>query len=399
MTTSMCSLRAVVKPCRICDRFQLQRQNNQVMGNPESRTLTMSEKMSENRSPSMSQNTPPSHSLMTPEQCREVAEAIRVQIGRVIVGQHQLVHDVLVCLLAEGHILLEGVPGLGKTQMLRTLADAVAMPWSRIQFTPDLMPADIVGTQVLHQGADGSRNLQFRPGPITANLILADEVNRATPKTQAAMLEAMQERAVTVAGETRPLPRPFLVMATQNPVEMEGTYPLPEAQLDRFMLKTLVPFPSADELVAVVERTTGSATPTVDAVCDAATLQAMISLTRSVPVPDHCVRHAVDLVVATHPEGAGSQGRTSPDLIKRYVRFGASPRGVQALILGAKATALLDGRPNVSTDDVRSVARAALRHRINVGYEATADGIGPDKLIEAVLHAVEVPGSGVRGAP
>ncbi len=347
----------------------------------------------------MTDDTATKHGTITPEQCRETAEAIRSQIARVIVGQQGLVQDVLVCLLAEGHILLEGVPGLGKTQLLRTLADAVDMPWSRIQFTPDLMPADIVGTQVLHQAEDGSRSLQFRPGPITANLILADEVNRATPKTQAAMLEAMQERAVTVAGETRPLPRPFLVMATQNPVEMEGTYPLPEAQLDRFMLKTIVPFPSADELVAVVERTTGSVAPTVDPVCDAATLQAMIALTRSVPVPDHCVRHAVDLVVATHPEGSGSEGRTSPDLVKRYVRFGASPRGVQALILGAKATALLEGRPNVSTDDVRAVAVPALRHRVNVGYEATADGIGADQLIDAVLHATEVPGSGVRGAP
>jgi len=281
---------------------------------------------------------------MTPDRCREVAEAIRSEIARVIVGQQSLVQDVLVCLLAEGHILVEGVPGLGKTQLLRTLADAVNMPWSRIQFTPDLMPADIVGTQVLHQDEDGNRSLEFRPGPITANLILADEVNRATPKTQAAMLEAMQERAVTVAGETRALPRPFLVMATQNPVEMEGTYPLPEAQLDRFMLKTLVPFPSADDLVAVVERTTGSTTPTVNPVCDAATLQAMITLTRSVPVPDHCVRHAVDLVVATHPE---SEADASPDLVRRYVRFGASPRGVQAMILAAKASALLDGRPNV----------------------------------------------------
>ncbi len=331
---------------------------------------------------------------MTADECRRIAEAIRTEIGKVIVGQRQLVNDVLICLLAEGHVLLEGVPGLGKTQLLRTLADVVSMPWSRIQFTPDLMPADIVGTQVLHESEDGARELRFRPGPITANLILADEVNRATPKTQAAMLEAMQERAVTVGGETRALPRPFLVMATQNPIEMEGTYPLPEAQLDRFMFKSMVPFPTADELVAVAERTTGSMTPTVETVTDAGTLRAMIELTRSVPVPDHCLRHAVDLVVATHPESG-----TGPELVSQYVRFGASPRGVQALTLGAKATALLDGRPNVSTDDVRAVAVSALRHRVNVGYEATADGVGADQIITSVLDAIPIPGSGVRGAP
>ncbi len=331
---------------------------------------------------------------MSAEACREIALRIRAEIGKVIVGQQELVRDVLVCLLAEGHVLLEGVPGLGKTMLLRTLADVVAMPWSRIQFTPDLMPADIVGTQVLHESEDGTRELRFRPGPITANLVLADEVNRATPKTQAAMLEAMQERAVTVGGETRILPRPFLVMATQNPIEMEGTYPLPEAQLDRFMFKSMVPFPSADELVTVAERTTGTVTPTVESVADGATLRAMIALTRSVPIPDHCVRHAVDLVVATHPGG-----ERAPEAVSRYVRFGASPRGVQALTLGAKATALLDGRPNVSTDDIRAVAVPALRHRVNVGYEATADGVDADQLIDAVLDAVPIPGSGVRGAP
>ena len=331
---------------------------------------------------------------MTAEECRDIALRIRAEIGKVIVGQQELVRDVLVCLLSEGHVLLEGVPGLGKTMLLRTLADVVSMPWSRIQFTPDLMPADIVGTQVLHESENGARELRFRPGPITANLILADEVNRATPKTQAAMLEAMQERAVTVGGETRLLPRPFLVMATQNPIEMEGTYPLPEAQLDRFMFKSMVPFPSADELVTVAERTTGTVTPTVEAVTDGETLRTMIALTRSVPIPDHCVRHAVDLVVATHPGG-----ETAPEVVSRYVRFGASPRGVQALTLGAKATALLDGRPNVSTDDIRAVAVPALRHRVNVGYEATADGVGADQLIDAVLAAVPIPGSGVRGAP
>lgn len=331
---------------------------------------------------------------MTPEQCAETAAAIASEIGRVIVGQRELVNDVLHSLLAEGHILLEGVPGLGKTQLLKTLAESLALPWSRIQFTPDLMPADIVGTQILHQGEDGSRDLRFRPGPITANLVLADEVNRATPKTQAAMLEAMQERAVTVAGETRLLPRPFMVMATQNPVEMEGTYPLPEAQLDRFLLKAIVPFPSADELVTVIERTTGATVVEPRPVCDAATLQSMVALTREVPVPDHVVRHAVDLVIATHP---GQE--TATDEVNRYVRYGASPRGVQALILTGKARAVLSGRPSVSIDDVRAAAPAALRHRLVVGYEATADGTSADEIVSAVLDRVPEPTSGIRGAP
>ena len=330
---------------------------------------------------------------MTPEECAEKVAAIEAEIGRVIVGQRELISDVMRCLLAEGHVLLEGVPGLGKTQLLKTLAESIDMPWSRIQFTPDLMPADIVGTQILHQGEDGSRELQFRPGPITANLVLADEVNRATPKTQAAMLEAMQERAVTVAGETRPLPRPFMVMATQNPLEMEGTYPLPEAQLDRFLLKAVVPFPSADELTTIIERTTGAVTVESKPVCDAATLQQMVALTREVPVPDHVVRHAVDIVIASHPGG-----ESAPGAVNRYVRFGASPRGVQAMILVGKARALMDGRPSVSVDDVRAAAPAALRHRLVIGYEATADATTADDLVQAVLDGVAEPSSGIRGA-
>jgi len=331
---------------------------------------------------------------MTPEQCAETVSAIEAEIGRVIVGQDRLVSDVLLCLLAEGHVLVEGVPGLGKTVMLKALAESLDLPWSRIQFTPDLMPADIVGTQILHQGADGSRDLRFRPGPITSNLVLADEVNRATPKTQAAMLEAMQERAVTVAGETRPLPRPFMVMATQNPLEMEGTYPLPEAQLDRFLFKVIVPFPSAEDLVTVIERTTQSSIPTPNQVCNGETLSEMIALVRQMPVPDHVVRHAVDIVVASHP--TRSDG---PEAIRRYVRFGASPRGVQAMILTAKARALMDGRPSVSVDDVRAGAKPALRHRLVVGYEATADATTTDDLIDTILESVAEPASGIRGAP
>jgi MoxR-like ATPase len=331
---------------------------------------------------------------ITPERYAETAAAIEREIGKVIVGQRALVRDVLVCLLCEGHALLEGVPGLGKTMLLKTLSDAVSLEFNRVQFTPDLMPADIVGTQVLEQQPDGSRDFRFRPGPVFASLVLADEVNRATPKTQSALLEAMQERRVTVAGATRALPRPFLVMATQNPLEMEGTYPLPEAQLDRFLLKALVPFPSAEELTAVVGRTTGGDEASVSAVADAAELQAMIGLTRAVPVPSHLVEHAVALVIATHPDQD-----TAPELVRRYVRFGASPRGAQSLVLAAKATALLDGRPSVSADDIRAVAPGALRHRLVVGYEAVADAVTADQLVDAVLDAVPAPKAPLRGSP
>jgi MoxR-like ATPase len=331
---------------------------------------------------------------VTPDDYASDAKAIESEIGKVIVGQTGLVRTVLVCLLCEGHALLEGVPGLGKTMLLKTLSDAVALDFARIQFTPDLMPADITGTQVLEETADGRRTFAFDPGPVFANLVLADEVNRATPKSQSALLEAMQERQVTVAGETRALPRPFLVMATQNPLEMEGTYPLPEAQLDRFMLKALVPFPSADELVAVVDRTTGGAGTAVQPVVDATRLAEMIELTRQVPVAEHLTRHAVDLVVATHPERP-----ESPQSVKRYVRFGASPRGAQALVLAAKAAALLDGRPNVAADDLRAMAPAALRHRLVLGYEAAAAGMSADELVADVLAAVPDPPAGLRGAP
>jgi MoxR-like ATPase len=331
---------------------------------------------------------------VSPEQYAEIATAIEHEIGRVIVGQHALVRSVLVSLLCEGHVLLEGVPGLGKTQLLKTLADVVDLAFSRVQFTPDLMPADIVGTQVLEEDETGRRAFRFGAGPVFANLVLADEINRATPKTQSALLEAMQERAVTVAGATRPLPRPFLVMATQNPLEMEGTYPLPEAQLDRFLLKALVPFPSADDLVAVVERTTSGAAAVLQPVADVPTLSAMIELTREVPVASHVLRHAIDLVVATHPEHD-----TAPPEVRSYVRFGSSPRGAQAMVLAAKATALLDGRPSVAIDDIRAVALGALRHRLVLGYEASADGVSADDLVARVLAQVPAPTAGLRGAP
>ncbi len=331
---------------------------------------------------------------ITPERYAEVASAIEAEVGKVIVGQHDLVRTVVMCLLAEGHALLEGVPGLGKTMLLKALSSVVELPFSRVQFTPDLMPADIVGTQILEEDASGHKAFRFRQGPVFASFVLADEINRASPKTQSALLEAMQERAVTAGGATRPLPRPFLVMATQNPLEMEGTYPLPEAQLDRFLLKAMVPFPSADDLVTVLERTTGVGVVTPSMVADQATLLAMIDLTRQVPIASHVLRHAVDLVIASHPNH-----EQSASLVKRYVRFGASPRGAQALVLAGKVRALWDGRPSVSIDDIRAVAPAALRHRLVVGYEATADGMSAEEIVGDLLSHVGAPTAGVRGAP
>lgn len=330
---------------------------------------------------------------ITPEDYAATAARIESEVGKVIVGQDELVRTVVTCLFAEGHVLLEGIPGVGKTMLLRTLSQVVGLPFARIQFTPDLMPADIVGTQVLEEDEHGRRAFTFHQGPVFASFLLADEVNRASPKTQSALLEAMQERTVTAGGVTRALPRPFLVMATQNPLEMEGTYPLPEAQLDRFLLKALVPFPSGDDLVTVLERTTGALDATLEQVADAATVTAMIELTRQVPAASHVLRHAVDLVVATQP---GSL--TIPAALAKYVRFGASPRGAQALILSAKVRALLDGRPSASSDDVRASAPAALRHRLVVGYEAVADGITADHLIGELLDAIAPPSAGVRGA-
>lgn len=329
---------------------------------------------------------------MTPEEAVSLGAALEAEVGKVIVGQRELVRLVLVGLLCEGHVLLEGVPGLGKTELVKALSGALDLQLARVQCTPDLLPSDLTGTQVLEEDEAGRRRFEFRPGPVFANLLLADEVNRATPRTQSALLEAMQERAVTTGGSTRPLPRPFFVMATQNPLEMEGTYPLPEAQLDRFLVKALVPFPTAAELVAVVERTTGGERPGLRAVADGPTLSEAIALTRQVPVAQHLVAHAVDLVLATQPAGP-----TAPDAVRRYVRFGASPRGAQALVLAAKATALLDGRPNVAAGDLRAMAPAALRHRLVLGYEAAVDQVSADDLVAAVLSAVPEPSLGLRG--
>jgi MoxR-like ATPase len=314
---------------------------------------------------------------MNPEQFSATADSIRSEVGKVIVGQTDLVETVLLTVLCEGHVLLEGVPGLGKTRLLQTLGQVLDVAFGRVQFTPDLMPADILGTNILNEG-----RFEFHRGPLFANLVLADEVNRATPKTQSALLEAMQERQVTLGRDTHSLPRPFFVMATQNPIEMEGTYPLPEAQLDRFLFKALVPFPPIDDIVEILNRTTIQEEPQVTRIVDDRTLLEMSAMVREVPAASHVLEYAATLVAATHP---GHEA--APDLVNRYVRFGASPRGAQAMVLGGKATALRDGRPNLAREDVRAVAPAALRHRLVLGYEAAADGVTADDLVAAILTA------------
>ena len=324
-----------------------------------------------------------SEASITAQEFRDNAAAIERQVGQVIVGQRELVRYTLVTLLAGGNALLEGVPGLGKTMLVRTMAQAIDCVFSRIQFTPDLMPADIVGTNLIVEDEAGRRQFQFEAGPIFANLVLADEINRATPKTQSAMLEAMQERSVTVAKTTRPLPEPFFVLATQNPLEMEGTYPLPEAQLDRFFFKIDVPFPSADELIEIANRTTGAAVPQAEPVADGSTILAMQSLARGVPIADHVTAYAARLLKSTHPDEADA-----PEAVHRYVRYGASPRGMQAMILAGKIIALLDDRYNVAFDDIRQTALPALRHRLILNFEAQAEGVTTDEVIEAVLDGV-----------
>jgi MoxR-like ATPase len=322
---------------------------------------------------------------LAPEAFAERAQAIEREIGRVIVGQRDLVRQTLTGLLANSHVLLEGVPGLGKTMLVRTIADVIDCSFNRIQFTPDLMPADITGTNILVE-EDGQRVFKFQPGPIFANLVLADEINRATPKTQSSLLEAMQEHQVTVARQRYKLDPPFFVLATQNPLEMEGTYPLPEAQLDRFLFKVMVPFPSEDDLVAIMDRTTGSESVTAAKVCTAAEIVEMQRLARAVPIAPHVTAYAVSLLAATHPD----QGR-APGLVRDYVRYGGSPRGAQALVTAGKIYALLDGRFNVSTDDIRAVAMPALRHRIILNFEGEAEGITSESTIRAILDAVLVP--------
>lgn len=315
----------------------------------------------------------------TAQEFREVFQALRMEMEKVLVGQRSVIEGVLTALFAEGHTLLEGAPGLGKTALVRTLGDAANLQFSRIQFTPDLMPGDIIGTNLIVEDEHGKKSFQFEPGPVFANLVLADEINRATPKTQSALLEAMQERQVSVAGVRHETPNPFLVLATQNPLEMEGTYPLPEAQLDRFLLKLHVDYPGEDDLHEILNRTTGEQQPVASKVA-LGDWEQWRKLIRSVPVAREIEARAVHLILATH----GDRAEAVP-LAKKYSRYGASPRGAQALLLCAKISALLDGRFHVSKDDIDRWALPALRHRIILNFEGEAEGVTTEKIIAEAL--------------
>lgn len=314
---------------------------------------------------------------------RETYNAIRAEIGKVMVGQDAIVEGVLMSIFAGGHVLLEGVPGLGKTLLVRTLSEVLELSFNRIQFTPDLMPADILGTNLVVDTPGGRREFQFQRGPIFAHIVLADEINRATPKTQSAMLEAMQEKQVTAGGEIRRLAEPFFVLATQNPIDQEGTYPLPEAQLDRFFFKLVVGYPTADELAEVLNRTTEGGKVTPSKVLDGPALSELQKLVRQVPVASHVKDYAVRLVLATHPKTS-----TAAAITNQYLRFGSSPRGAQVLLLAAKVRALTQGRFNVSFDDIQAVTVPALRHRLIPNFEAEAEGITTDQIIAQIQSDV-----------
>ena len=311
---------------------------------------------------------------------RQTFDRIKFEVNKVIVGQEEVVDSVLIGLAANGHVLLEGMPGLGKTLLVKSLSEALALNFSRIQFTPDMMPADVTGTNVRND----SRMFEFRRGPIFANIVLADEINRATPKTQSALLEAMQERSVTVSGKKHELSEPFLVMATQNPVEQEGTYPLPEAQLDRFFFKLIVPFPTKAELKAIVQRTTGAVGQEISAVASGEDVIKMRSLAREVPISDAVLDYALQIILGTHPDSE----KPCED-VKRYVRYGSSPRGAQSLITAAKIRALLDSRFNVSKEDLTVSATSVLRHRLILNFEAEADNVSADNIIRSALMHVD----------
>jgi MoxR-like ATPase len=318
-----------------------------------------------------------------------IAQQLEKELDSIVVGQERVIRELLLALLAGGHVLLEGVPGLGKTLLVRTLSDALALKFARIQFTPDLMPADIVGTTIVSEQSDGTttgskRVFSFQPGPIFANIVLADEVNRATPKTQSALLEGMQERTVSVGDTTRSLPKPFFVLATQNPLEMEGTYALPEAQLDRFLLKIMVNFPKASDLLRIIDTTVGTQSLRAKQIASGEQLLHMIETARAVPVATHIKEFAIRILLATHPDQ-----EDAPEQVRKYVRYGASPRGLQALIMTAKVRALLEGRYNVSQEDIRAVAFPALRHRIILNFDGLADGVTTEELIETIVQETE----------
>ncbi len=324
---------------------------------------------------------------------RATYNRVRDEIAKVIVGHEEIVHGILTCLFVGGHALLEGVPGLGKTLLVRTLADALALDFNRIQFTPDLMPADIIGTNVVMEAPDGRRAFEFQRGPIFSQIVLADEINRATPKTQSALLEAMQEHSVTVGGTIHRLKEPFFVMATQNPIEQEGTYPLPEAQLDRFLFKLVVGYSTRDELREILDRTTRGDRPQASKVIDGATLTRFQALVREVILAPHVQDYAIRMALATHPDGPFAAEATN-----KYVRWGSSPRGVQTLVLAAKVRALLDGRYNVSFEDLRRVYLPSLRHRVLLNFEAQAEGIEPDEVLLKVLDIVPEKAEETAGA-
>ncbi|MFI4860355.1 MAG: AAA family ATPase [Phycisphaerales bacterium JB063] len=326
---------------------------------------------------------------------RAAYQGVREQVGKMVVGHGDIVDGVLTCLFTGGNALLEGVPGLGKTLLIRSLSQALSLDFSRIQFTPDLMPADITGTTIAveQENEDGSKSrvFQFRQGPIFAQIILADEINRATPKTQAAMLEAMQERSVTVGGTTYPMSKPFFVMATQNPIEQEGTYPLPEAQLDRFMLKLEVGYSSREDLHEILHRTTMASQPEITPVLDAEKIVQFQKVVRQVIIAPHVQDYAIRAVLATHPDG-----EFATPMARQFLRFGGSPRACQALVLGGKVRALLDGRAHVSVEDLKHIMTPALRHRILMNFEGQAEGVTPDMIINDIIDKLPVEASGLK---
>ncbi len=326
-------------------------------------------------------------------QFRDRFAALRAEISKAIVGNEALITDCLTAIMVQGHVLLEGVPGLGKTSLVRVISRVLNLSFGRVQCTPDLMPSDILGTQVMHEDDHGRRSLRFDKGPVFRHLLLVDEINRATPKTQAALLEVMQERQVSAGAERHALPEPFFVLATQNPVEMEGTYPLPEAQLDRFAFKLVVAFPGRDELVAIATRTAGFQEADLRALMGADELIAAQRFCAQAAIAEPITRYAADLVLATHPGQPAA-----PPSVRRLAAYGSSPRGLQTLIRAAKVRCILDGRAAVSVDDIRGVARATLRHRIIRNFEGEAEGVSADKLVDDVLAAVAAPGAAASGA-
>lgn len=317
------------------------------------------------------------------ENFSEVIQRVEKEIGKEIIGQQKVIRETLIAILSGGNVLLEGVPGLGKTRLVRTIGNVLDLEFSRIQFTPDLMPADITGTNIVVKDEKGSR-FEFQPGPLFSNIVLADEINRATPKTQSALLEAMQERTVTVGGETRELPKPYFVLATQNPLEQEGTYPLPEAQLDRFFFKIDVDYPTLDELNQIVDITTGDSQPKSEKIVDGEEILRLQRIAQNVPIAAAVQDYALRLIIATQPQSDGA-----PEVTKKYIRYGSSPRGGQTIVWASKVLALVEGRYNVSFDDIRNVAYPALRHRIFLNFEAMAEGIGVDDIIGEIISSTK----------